>query len=136
MTKYTYRIRRAIQADIFILTELRMAFLRDFAGQTGREVPADLEKATQDFLAAAVPKNEFIAWLAVSEDGQIVGSSGLVFFQRAPTAGNLSGLEAYVPSPCIRRQAGAVRGVATALLKDTIDYVRVHAGAARIPTCG
>jgi ribosomal protein S18 acetylase RimI-like enzyme len=50
-------------------------------------------------------------------------TSGLVFFQRPPYNGNLSGLEAYIMNidtiPMWRDQ-----GIATALLKEIISFVR------------
>ncbi|WP_335182369.1 hypothetical protein [Nostoc sp.] len=42
-----------------------------------------------------MPSGEFLAWVA-EVDSQIVATSGLVFFQRPPYNGNLSGLEAYI----------------------------------------
>ncbi|MEH2042342.1 GNAT family N-acetyltransferase [Nostoc sp.] len=69
-----------------------------------------------------MPPGEFLAWVA-EVDSQIVATSGLVFFQRPPYNGNLSGLEAYVMNvytiPMWRGQ-----GIATALLKEIISFVR------------
>ncbi|WP_375475066.1 hypothetical protein [uncultured Nostoc sp.] len=42
-----------------------------------------------------MPQGKFLAWVA-EVDSQIVATSGLVFFQRPPYNGNLSGLEAYI----------------------------------------
>ncbi len=56
-------------------------------------------------------------------DSQIVVTSALVFFQRPPYSANLSGLEAYIMNvytvPMWRGQ-----GIATALLKEIISFVR------------
>ncbi|HEX5324642.1 MAG TPA: GNAT family N-acetyltransferase [Capsulimonadaceae bacterium] len=117
-----YHIRRATPADIPILAELRLDFLRETASFFKREVSAALEKATRDYLSKAVPSGDFIAWLAEA-DGQVVATSGLVFFQRPPTPGSLSGLDAYVLNMYTLPDWRG-KGIATALLKQIIEYVK------------
>ncbi|OYE00485.1 hypothetical protein CDG79_34875 [Nostoc sp. 'Peltigera membranacea cyanobiont' 232] len=69
-----------------------------------------------------MPSGEFLAWVA-EVDSQIVATSGLVFFQRPPYNGNLSGLEAYIMNVyTIPMWRGL--GIATALLKEIISFVR------------
>ncbi|WP_251956285.1 GNAT family N-acetyltransferase [Nostoc commune] len=68
---------------------------------------------------------EFFAWVA-EVDNQIVATSGLVFFQRPPYNGNFSGLEAYIMNVyTISMWRG--QGIATALLKEIISFVRATA---------
>ena len=83
---------------------------------------ANLAEATRKYLGEKMPSGEFLAWVA-EVDSQIVATSGLVFFQRPPYNGNLLGLEAYILNiytiPMWRGQ-----GIATALLKQIISFVR------------
>ena len=117
-----FQIRRATSADIPILTELRLEFLRETAAFFGKEVSPDLEKATRDYISASVPSGDFLAWLA-EVDGQVIGTSGLVFFKRPPTPRSLAGLDAYVLN-MYTVPSWRGRGVASALLKETLEYVK------------
>lgn len=101
---------------------MRLAFLRESADFFGREVTPELDAATREYLASAVPKNEFIAWFAEA-DGEVIGTSAVVFFQRAPTPASLAGLDAYVLN-MYTVPAWRDRGVATALFAAMLDYVR------------
>jgi|SRR5579883_3304432 len=117
-----YQIRRASENDIATLAEMRIAFLKETASFFGREVSSELENATRDYLDAAIPTGDFIAWLAEA-DGQVVGTSGLVFFKRPPTPGSLAGLDAYILN-MYTVPAWRGRGIAKSLLKETLDYVK------------
>jgi GNAT superfamily N-acetyltransferase len=117
-----YKIRRSTTADIPILAELRLEFLRETAAFFGHEVSPELEKATREYIATAVPSGDFMAWLAEA-DGEVIGTSGLVFFKRPPTPGSLAGLDAYILNMyTVPTWRG--RGMATALLKETLEYVK------------
>ena len=101
---------------------LRLALLREAQDVTDDTLIAALTHATCRYLAEKIPTDEFIAWVAEAQ-GIIVGTSGLVFVHRPPSAQNLSGVEAYVmnmyTAPAWRGQ-----GVATALLKEIIAFVK------------
>ena len=122
LTEAIVSVRRATPADIELVIRLRLEFLRETAGFFGREVTPDLEEATRAYVAEALPKNEFLAWLAETE-GQVIGTSGLVFFRRAPTPGSLAGLDAYVLN-MYTVPSWRGRGVATALLRETLDSMK------------
>lgn len=117
-----YRIRLATSADVEILAKMRLEFLRETAGFFGRGVSPELEAATREYIAEALPKGEFLAWLAVA-GGKVIGTSGLVFFHRPPTPGSLAGLDAYVLN-MYTEPSWRGRGVATALLQEVIEYVK------------
>lgn len=115
-------IRRATLVDAGPLTHLRIALCKELEGIKEGPVLQDLEATTRRFLETKLASGEFMAWLAVDGD-TIVSMSGLLFFERPPTASNLLGLDAYVMNmytvPEWRRQ-----GLATALLRELIAYVR------------
>jgi GNAT superfamily N-acetyltransferase len=107
---------------------LRIDFLHELEplSNTRREALLD---ATRIYLASKMPKGEFIAWVSEVR-GRIIGTSGLVLFERPPVAANLLGREAYIMNmytvPEWRRQ-----GVATALLQEILCFVK-ETGAERI----
>src|SRR5579863_7138647 len=106
-------IRRATVADVEPLTRLRLALCAELEGPAAEAAQAELEGATRAYLAARLASGEFMAWLAIA-GGEIVSMSGLLFFQRPPSASNLGGLDAYLMNmytlPAWRGQ-----GLATAL---------------------
>jgi GNAT superfamily N-acetyltransferase len=121
-------IRRAGVEDIETLTELRLEFLRE-SGQLGEEHASAVGEATRAYFARAVPAGEFVAFVA-EEGGEIVGTSGLLCFQRPPSQRNLGGREGYVLNmftrPGWRRQ-----GIASTLLAEIIAFAR-NAGVGRL----
>ncbi|MEH2104651.1 GNAT family N-acetyltransferase [Nostoc sp.] len=114
--------RQANLQDLEALIQLRLQLLREAGDIKGESNTTNLTEATRKYLGEKMPSGEFLAWVA-EVDNQIVATSGLVFFQRPPYNGNLSGLEAYVMNvytiPMWRGQ-----GIATALLKEIISFVR------------
>ena len=115
-------IRRASLDDLDALVQLRLDLLREVGNlKSDDDVPA-LAKATQRYLTEKIPKGEFVAWVAEVDD-RIVGTSGLVLFERPPVADNLSGLEAYIMNIyTIPKWRG--KGVATTLLREIISFVK------------
>ncbi|MDZ8090007.1 MAG: GNAT family N-acetyltransferase [Nostoc sp. DedQUE12b] len=117
-----FNLRQANLQDLEALIELRLELLREVGEIKGDFDTANLAEATRKYLGEKMPSGEFLAWVA-EVDNQIVASSGLVFFQRPPYNGNLSGLEAYIMNvytiPMWRGQ-----GIATALLKEIISFMR------------
>ncbi|PHJ57954.1 hypothetical protein VF14_25840 [Nostoc linckia z18] len=114
--------RRANLGDLEALVRLRLELLREAGDiKDNTEIEA-IAAATRNYLADKIPQGEFLVWVAEVEN-QIVGTSGLVLFTRPPYDGNLSGLEAYIMNvytiPQWRNQ-----GIATALLKETISFVK------------
>ncbi|MEH1905639.1 GNAT family N-acetyltransferase [Nostoc sp.] len=117
-----FNLRQANLQDLEALIQLRLELLREAGDIKSDSDTANLAEATRKYLGEKMPPGEFLAWVA-EVDSQIVATSGLVFFQRPPYNGNLSGLEAYVMNvytvPMWRGQ-----GIATALLKEIISFVR------------
>lgn len=63
-----------------------------------------------------------MAWLAEC-DGEIIGTSGLVFFQRPPSFNNITGCDAYIMN-MYTLPAWRGRGVASTLLARVLEYVK------------
>ncbi|NLS95423.1 MAG: GNAT family N-acetyltransferase [Planctomycetaceae bacterium] len=111
-----WSIRPATINDIDSLVDFRVRFLEEI-GYGGDGVA----EAVRDYLLAALPRGEFVAWLA-EEDSQIVATGGLVFQQKAPHAKNLSGREGFVLN-MYTLPAWRGRGIATALMRTIVRHV-------------
>ena len=59
----SFLIRRATDADIPIVAHHRTAMFLDM-GRAAPSIAADLESATQEFLRDALPRGEYVGWLA------------------------------------------------------------------------
>jgi len=114
-------IRPAILDDLETLVRLRIDFLHELEPLSKNRREALLD-ATRIYLASKMPRGEFIAWVAEVR-GRIIGTGGLVLFERPPVAANLSGREAYMMNmytmPEWRRQ-----GVARTLLQEILCFVK------------
>ncbi len=120
--KVMFNLRQANLQDLETLVQLRLELLREVGNIKVDCDNTNLAKAIRKYLGEKIPSGEFLAWVA-EVDSQIVATSGLVFFQRPPSNGNLSGIEAYVMNvytiPMWRGQ-----GIATAVLKEIITFVK------------
>ncbi len=115
-------IRRATVDDVEELLQLRLKLSRE-TGDLRRDDPArEFIEGTRSYLLDTLPTGRFLAWVAEIER-RIIATSGLVFFEKPPTAQNLAGLEAYVMNmytlPEWRGQ-----GIATSLMQEIIRYVK------------
>jgi len=115
-------IRQATSDDIEALTDLRVAFFEDIGDITDEKHAEAFREATYRYLSEALPQGNFLAWVA-EEDGQIVGTSGLIFFEQAPTPTNLVGTEGYVLNIYTVPQ-WRCKGIARTLLEEIIRYVK------------
>src|SRR5215210_1745626 len=90
-----YKIRLATLEDAQTHERLRVTFLEE-VGDFGEGVEVEaVAEAFRQYLRRKLPSGEFLAWVAEA-GGEIVATSGLVFFERPPNGTSPSGLEAYV----------------------------------------
>jgi GNAT superfamily N-acetyltransferase len=115
-------IHQATSDDIEALTDLRVAFFEELGEIADTKHAQAFRQATYRYLTEALPQGKFLAWVA-QVDGQIIGTSGLIFFEQAPTPTNLVGSEGYILNIyTIASWRG--RGVARMLLEEIIKYVK------------
>jgi len=116
----TFTTRRATLEDIEALVQLRLQLF----WETGEvREPASLPEVvemTRSYLQEHLPTEQFLVWVAESE-GQIIGTSGLLFFEKPPTIRRQR--EAYIMN-MYTLPAWQRRGVASALLQEILTYVR------------
>lgn len=118
-----YSLRKANFNDIDDLITFRFEFLKEI-----QDPPANMDifrKALSDFFLVKMKSNEFISWLAESEN-DIIATSGLSFLQRPPTFQNITGKFAYIMNmytkPKWRR-----KGIGSALLEKLIEEIKKKA---------
>ncbi len=118
-------LRRAIPDDAEALSRLRLDLLREIGNLADDRQAGPLLAAIRAYFAPRLIRGEFVAWVAEA-DGRLVATSGLVFFERPPDAGNLSGVDAYVMN-MYTLPPWRGRGVATALLAELLRFAQASA---------
>ena len=119
------RVRRATEADIAILARHRMAMFRDM-GKLAARHEESLLQATAAYLREALPRGEYLAWLAEDSDaGTVIGGAGAqlrTILPRPPEgARDLElGPEAIVLNVYVEREWRR-RGVADMLMRALLD---------------
>ena len=122
-------IRKATLEDVDELVKLRMELLREisevdehYMAKLDENYMARLADAIRDYFTAKMPENEFLAWVA-EDEGKIIASSGLVFHEKPPIHGNLTGREAYIMNMYTLPE-WRNKGLATNLLKEIIKFIK------------
>ena len=124
-----YKIRLATLEDAEALVRLRVTFLEE-VGNFGEGVDVgEVAAAFRRYLLRKLPAGEFLAWVA-EDGGEVVATSGLVFFERPPNGTSPTGLEAYVMN-MYTKPGWRGRGIASALLAEAIRHVK-KTGARRV----
>ncbi len=117
----TFTTRRATLADLEELVQLRLQLFRTTGEFEGDVPPPGAVAMTRRYLQENIPTERFLAWVAETEEGQIIGTSGLIFFEKPPTVERH--VEAYIMNMyTIPEWQG--QGVGSALLQEIISHVR------------
>ncbi len=117
-----FNIREANLDDLEALVQLRLTLLREAGNLKSDTSTGTLAEAIRQYLTRTLPTGKFVAWVA-EVNGEIIGTSGVVMFERPPVYGNLSGLEAYIMN-IYTVPSWRGKGVAMALLREIISYVK------------
>lgn len=117
-----YSLRKANLNDVDKLIEFRVEFLKEV-----QESPSDREieifrKTLKDFFLDKMKSNEFIAWLAES-DNEIIATSGLSFLQKPPHFINMTGKFAYIMNMYTKPEWRR-KGIGGALLEKLFEEIK------------
>ena len=110
------------QSIIEKLIEFRVKLLKeiqDFPPDTEIEI---FRKSLNDFFLDKMKSNEFIAWLAES-DNEIIAISGLSFLQKPPHFINMTGKFAYIMNMYTKPEWRR-KGIGSALLDELIKEIK------------
>lgn len=116
-----YNIRRADSRDLPVLVEYRITMFQTFIKD-----PYDWEAVKQfeiRYFEEKMRANQFVAWIAETDDGAIIATAAVSFYETAPKPWNLESKYAFISSmytePGYRKQ-----GIGGRLLKEALDYSR------------
>ncbi len=126
-----FTIRRAGLHDVDALVRLRFQLFRETGDLQSDEAAPELAEITRTYLTEALPTERFLAWIAETEEAEMIAMSGLVFFTKPPTKANLSGLEAYIMNMYTVPQWRG-KGIATALVRELLRFVTTATEAKRV----
>lgn len=110
--------RKADMKDISQLVQLRKIQLID----EGLEPINNIDDELQQFFESKLKDGSLISWVA-EEDGTIVATSGVCFYQYPPSYSNPSGKVAYVTNMYTKNQHRG-KGIASDLLKLVVDEAK------------
>jgi len=135
-----FTLREATSSDLQLLARHRASMFRDM-GKLATTGEADLARATESYLRNALPRGEYLAWIANSSGptGEPVGGAGVQLRPILPRPGTAAGelelgpeaivLNVYV-EPGWRRRGVAealMRAVLSALAERGISRIVLHA---------
>ena len=120
-----FGVRLAVEADVPVLARQRVTMFRDMA-KLAAVLEEPLERASAEYMRAALPRGEYLAWVAEdSANGDIIGGAGVQLrpILPRPREGVLDlelGPEAIVLSVYVE-PAWRRRGVGEALMRTLLD---------------
>lgn len=117
-----YSLRKANLNDIDKLIEFRVEFLEEI-----QDPLPDMEfeiflKSLKEFFLDKMKSNDYIAWLAES-DNEIIATSGLSFLQKPPHFINITGKFAYIMNMYTKPEWRR-KGIGSALLEELIEEIK------------
>ncbi len=107
--------RKAAASEIETLTELRKRQLAD----EGVEPSVEIDRELRGFFQDKLGDGSLVEWVAV-EEGEIVATAGIMFYDFPPSYTNQSGRCGYVTNMYTRSEFRG-RGIATKLLGRLMD---------------
>ena len=116
-----YTIRRAEYKDISTLADFREKMFRSFV-----ETPLDYDTTNREtvrYLEERLEQNEFVAWVAETEEGRVVACSAISFYELPPKPWNLNGKYAYLSSMFTKRSHRR-KGLGRRLLQAALEYAK------------
>ena len=115
-------IREVTVTDVPALLRLRRRMFQDL-GYCETALLDASDAASRDYLAEAIPSGEFHAWLAVTLQGQVVGSGGVVIDRHPPSPMNLDGRIGYIMS-LVTEPAYRHLGIARHLMQTILRWLQ------------
>lgn len=112
-------ILEATEADLEVVTELRLRFLAEHRGVDVGRFPSAFRDSTLEFLRRHAESGTSQSWLAMRND-IAVGVVTMLLLDLAPRPEDTSGLEGYLINMYVapaHRRCGAGRGLLAALLQ-------------------
>lgn len=87
--------RKATLNDLHALVRMRVLFLKEVQKVEDAEREAETAKDIEEYFKMSLVEDSFVAWIA-EENGEIIATSGLSFYQIAPSFSLKGGKIAYI----------------------------------------
>ena len=116
-----YTVRRAGLDDIPPLIELRAKMFATFVDDKGKI--AAMNEYSSGYFREQIEANQFIAWVAEDEGGEVVACAALSFYYLPPKPFNLAGKYGYISSMYTEEEHRR-KGLARKLLQKALDCAR------------
>ena len=116
-----YTIRRAEYKDISSLADFREKMFRSFV--EGSVDYDTTKRETVRYLEKRLEQNEFVAWVAETEEGRVIACSAISFYGLPPKPWNLAGKYAYLSSMFTESQHRR-KGLGRRLLQAALDFAK------------
>lgn len=110
--------RKATINDIEVLADLRKKQLMD----EGIEANKDIDEELIRFFQQKLTDNSLVEWV-VEDEGKIIATAAIVFYEFPPTYTNKSGIKGYITN-MYTDPAYRGRGIASSLLDTLVDEAR------------
>jgi ribosomal protein S18 acetylase RimI-like enzyme len=122
---FSFTVRPATTGDVRILARHRVSMFRDMGRQLDDATADALLEATTTYLREAVPRGEYVAWLARDAGSDVIGGAGAQLRRILPRALDVGpgielGPEALVVNVYVEREWRR-RGVADALMRALLE---------------
>ena len=126
----SFTVRAATLADARVMAVHRVSMFRDMGRPMHEGAGDQLIAATVSYLLEAIPRGEYLAWLAEDPAGTVVGGAGVQLRRILPRllddgAGLEPGPEALIVNVYVER-TWRRRGVAAAVMQALLGAVRAR----------
>ena len=117
-----YSLRKANLNDVEILIKFRFEFLKEIQKSPSDNEIETFHKNLKEFFVDKMENNEFVAWLAESDD-EIIATSGLSFLQKPPHFINITGKFSYIMNMYTKPEWRR-KGIGSALLEKLFEEIK------------
>ncbi len=115
--------RRTTVNDVSVLVSLRVRFLNELLSHPEDDETALVRKSLQEYFAKAMPRNDFVAWVA-ERGGKVIATSGMVVWEKPAIYGGVeSGRLGYLLDFYTVPEARG-EGITTQLLSEIIKEAK------------
>jgi GNAT superfamily N-acetyltransferase len=113
------KYRKATIEDVSILTDLRIEFLIEANGQQ-LENENELKKKIASHFHSHLPTEKFVAWVCITNNNTVIGTSGISFYEVPPSYSNPSGRIGHI-SNMYTKKPYRREGIASSLFQKMLE---------------